>query len=335
MEQKMLSFIIIQIILVLVGISIIFYAIKQYQRLKLEKRFESFSLVTNNDHEISIFDGLANYVWKLIHKVSTILKKSQVLCNYSKRYERHISVEEKELKEGMDYISMKFFIASFFVLLNIITIAFQLIRINPMSFIITFLIGFFLPDIVLKIKFKKKRKQIEEDLLKAIIIMNNSFKSGRNIMQAIATVKNELDGPIADEFKKIYLDINYGLSLEVVFNRFYERVKLEDAKYIASSLTLLNKTGGNIVKVFENIEKSFYNKKKLYNELNSLTAASVFVFRVLVALPFVFTLIIYILNPTYFSPLFASKIGFLFLFVIILLFSIYVYTIKKVLKVKI
>ena len=154
-------------------------------------------------------------------------------------------------------------------------------------------------------------------------------------MQAIATVKKELDGPIADEFKKIHLDITYGLSLEVVFNRFYERVKLEEAKYIASALTLLNKTGGNIVRVFSSIEKSIFDKKKLNNELQSLTATSIFVFRILVALPFVFSLIIFILNPTYFTPLFTTGLGILLFLLILLLFILFVLTIKKVLKVKI
>src|SRR5699024_2409596 len=108
----------------------------------------------------------------------------------------------------------------------------------------------------------------------------------------------------------IYMDMTYGLSLEVVFDRFYERIKLDDAKYIASSLTLLNKTGGNIIKVFGSIEKTFYDKKKLKNELNSMTASSVFVYRVLVFLPFVFVVLISILNPAYFLPLVTTTIGY-------------------------
>ena len=163
--------------------------------------------------------------------------------------------------------------------------------------------------------------------------MNNSFKSGRNIMQAIETVKDELSGPIAEEFKKISLDISYGLSLDVVFNRFYNRVKIEDAKYIASSLTLLNKTGGNIVKVFSMIEQSFFEKKKLNDELDSLTASSRFMFKTLVALPIVFVVLISILNKDYFKPLITSALGFAILFIIVLIYIAYIIVIKKVLKV--
>lgn len=335
MNKVLLNVLLIQIALILLAVAVIALTFRQTNAIKLERRFEPFSLLPNNGHEKSIFDNLADWLWKIIHRFSSILKKSAVLTRYGQKYDRHITFEEKEFRNGLDYVSLKFLIGFGFSFLNLATFVFKYTKISMGGFLIMFLIGFFIPDIFVGIDFKKKRKRIEEDLLKAIIIMNNSFKSGRNIMQAIDTVKNELDGPISDEFKKIYLDITYGLSLDVVFNRFYERVKLDDAKYIASSLTLLNKTGGNIVRVFATIEKSVFNKKKLRNEMNSLTASSVFVFRVLIALPLLFTLVIYVLNPSYFSPLFTSGIGIFFLVLILLLFSMYVFIIKRVLKVKI
>lgn len=319
--------------LFIIGITILLFVVaNEYQSIKLARRFDNFSMRSYNEHEISFFDKFILKLNHFIKKITNVLKKSHVLSDYAKHYEKYIAY--KDTKESMDYISIKFILGFFFLVLNILVVAFGIQNINPISFLLTFLIGFFFIDILLIIEFKKKKKEIEEDLLKAIIIMNNSFKSGKNIMQAISTVKNELEGPIADEFKKIYMDITYGLSLEVVFNRFYERVKLEDAKYIAASLTLLNKTGGNIVHVFATIEKSFFNKKKMHDELNSLTASSIFVFRILVSLPPVFTLVIFVLNPTYFHPLFQSPIGIVLLVLILLLYSLYIVVIKKVLEVK-
>ena len=130
------------------------------------------------------------------------------------------------------------------------------------------------------------------------------------------------------------MDITYGLSLDVVFHRFYERVKIEDAKYITTSLTLLNKTGGDITRMFSMLEKSILDKKNLRNELASLTASSRFVFRFLVFLPFIFVFIIFILNPTYFAPLVTTSIGLMVLGLIIILYALYIWIIKKVLEVK-
>lgn len=59
------------------------------------------------------------------------------------------------------------------------------------------------------------------------------------------------------------MEINVGLSIDIVFKRFAERIKLEEATYLTAALTILNKTGGNIIKVFSSIEKTLFNKKNL------------------------------------------------------------------------
>ena len=334
MENYSWQILITQAIVIIILLILIVYLFRQKRIIRWEKRFVDFALISIHDHEKSFFDSVSEILWKWIHNFAKFLNKSTFLKKYSLKYEKHIKYEDKDSISGMDYIAIKFLVGFALILLNILTFMFQVMKMTPMSFLISFLIGFFIPDIFIQIDYQKKRKRIEEDLLKAIIIMNNSFKSGRNIMQAVQIVKEELDGPISDEFKKIYLDMTYGLSIEVVFDRFYNRVKLDDDKYITSSLTLLNKTGGNIVKVFGTIERSFFDKKKLKQEMQSLTSASIFVFRTLCFLPLLFILAIYILNPTYFTPIFTTSLGRLILFLVILLYILYILVIKKVLKVK-
>ncbi len=326
---------ILQIIMIIVLSAIVIYLLKTSKSIKYEKRISNFALSSINDTELSFFDRVDNLLWSLIHKTGIILTKINYFKQKSLTYDKHISYEDRNKKSGSDYLAMKFLLGIFLVFLNAITTMFQYTKISIVSYLITFLIGYFSVDIYLNLEFRKKRQRIEEDLLKAIIIMNNAFKSGRNIMQAIDLVKTDLDGPIADEFKKIYLDINYGLSLEVVFTRFYQRVKLDEAKYIASSLTLLNKTGGNIVQVFASIEKSFFNKKRLKQELKSMTASSTFVFRLLLILPIVFIGIILSLNSSYFKPLYTTAAGVIVLLLIIILYILYILVIKKVMKVDI
>jgi len=267
--------------------------------------------------------------------ISNILRKSTILSKYGDRYNKFIIYEDRQIKEGIDYISIKIFLSLFVIVLACFSLAFQTIKLDFMIVLIIFIFSFFIPDIYLNLENVHKRKKIEDDLLKAIIIMNNAFNSGKNIMQATGIVKDTLDGPIQDEFKKIYLDITYGLDLDLVFNRFYERVKLEDVKYITTSLALLNKTGGDIVKVFSLIEKSIFQKKNLKNELHSLTASSRFVFKLLAVLPFVFVLMIFMLNPSYFKPLISSSIGLIILIITSLLYILYIVIIRKVLEVKI
>lgn len=325
----------LQIIIVLLIVGVIAYLLRLYRGVKLEKRLAPFAIDSVSSYESSLFDSLNKVFWIIIKKMSNILRKSTILSKYGEKYNKFILYEDRQIKEGIDYISIKIFLSLLVIVLAFCSIAFQTINLDFMIILIIFILSFFLPDLYLNLENARKRKRIEDDLLKAIIIMNNAFNSGKNIMQAAGIVKDTLDGPIQDEFKKIYLDITYGLDLDLVFNRFYERVKLEDAKYITTSLSLLNKTGGDIVKVFSLIEKSIFQKKNLKNELHSLTASSRFVFKLLAILPFLFGLMIFILNPSYFKPLVSSIVGIIILIITSLLYILYMVIIRKVLEVKI
>lgn len=133
----------------------------------------------------------------------------------------------------------------------------------------------------------------------------------------------------------MYLDMKYGLSIDTVFDRFAKRVNLEEAVYVSSSLTILNKTGGNIVEVFSSIERTLFDKKKLNEELKNISASPNMIVKVLFIIPIVFTLIIYILNPSYFAPLFSSTLGYMIIGIIVLMFIIYILLLKRITRIDI
>lgn len=332
MGTSIVWLLILQIILILILALLIYTFLKQSFFINLENRFANYSLTSSKDEEVPFFERIYQYIWKFIKKLSSLISKSEILKKYGKKFEKYISYEESDKKDGLDYISIKFLIS---FILGIIYIISSMIRFNfnYMFLLLIMVISFFIIDIYFYLEYKNRRKKIENDLLSAIIIMNNAFKSGMNIMQAVGIVESELDGPIKDEFKKISMDIKYGLSLETVFDRFYNRVKIEDAKYITSSLSLINKTGGNIVRVFGAIEKNFYDKKKIKDEMDSLTSSSIFMFRLLIIMPIILCLVIFMLNKEFFNPLFTTDIGRIIILLILLLYSLYILVVKRVMKV--
>ena len=56
-------------------------------------------------------------------------------------------------------------------------------------------------------------------------------------------------------------------------------------------------------------------------------------FRLLIIMPLILAIVVYLLNPTYFNPLFTTNLGGCILFLILLLFIVYVLVVKKILKV--
>ena len=172
-------------------------------------------------------------------------------------------------------------------------------------------------------------------MLEAITIMNNSFKAGMSIVQAVDMVSKELVGPISIEFKKISMELAFGIDVEVAFKRFSNRVKIDEALYLTSSLSVLNKTGGNIIKVFDSIEKAMFSRKKLQDEMKALTSSSKLIMYVLIIVPPLFVVFVSFLNPSYFVPLISNAIGFILILIMIIIYIAYIIVVKHVMKVKV
>ena len=323
------SVLLIRIILIIGAITLISLLFKLYKAIHSEKRIARYSLNMNNTEELSYFDKLESKYHKLVSR----LQKNKVLMKHSSKYKKYIPVGEKI--NAIQFIINKLVIASCFVILVIISYAIQGKLISFIGFIFSFIIGYYLYDIYLNITKKRKQAKIKNDMLRAVIIMNNAFKAGKSTLQAVNIASRDLPKPISLEFQKIYQDMSYGLSVDVAFTRFAKRVKLEEANYIASSLTILNKTGGNIIMVFSSIERTLFDKKKLESDLKNSSAASNLVVKFLMVIPILFVILIYVISPDYFEPLFASTLGYFILFIIWLMFVIYIYLLNKIMKVKV
>ena len=306
-----------------------------YRRsIKLEKRISRYSVKPIKDSSLSLLENISRKYKTVIIKLSKFLEKSVFIKKYSLHYEKYVGTIDKVYSRGIEYISNKIIISFIFLVIAFFSKTIQSEILSSYELVIPLTVGFFVPDLIYIYKYSVYRKQIENDLLQAIIIMNNAFKSGRSISQAVELVSNELEGPIAEEFKKMYLEISFGLSINVVFKRFSERVKLEEVTYLTASLSILNKTGGNIIKVFSSIEKSLFNKKKLKLELQSLTSSSKIIVYVLTFMPIAFIVFISIINPSYFEPLFTTEIGFILMALIITIYITYLIFIRKIMRVR-
>ncbi len=326
--------ILIQLGIIATLIGIILAMLSYRKSVKLEQRIKKYSIDSLNDHSLSLFDRYYQFYAKLLKRISKYVSKSVFLKKYSDRYEKYVGIMGDETRKGVDFVSAKILIAILFVVIAIISSTLQIELINSYEIIFPFLFGFFVPDILYISKYKLHRKHIENDLLQAIIIMNNAFKSGRSITQAIELVMTELDGAIAKEFRKMRAELSYGLSVDVVFERFSDRIKLEEVNYLTASLSILNKTGGNIIKVFSSIEESLFNKKKLWLELESLTSSSKMIMYVLFCVPVLFAIFVSVINPEYFLPFFTTPLGFMLSFLIIVLYVAYIICVRKIMAVR-
>lgn len=329
------SIILLQIIFTVILFIIIILMLRQSISLKKEKRIGYYSLDPIVDNSLSLIDKLIDKYFRFVKSQRKFIGKIKFLKKKSRKYEKYIKYKYRERFEAIDFITNKLVISFNFLLLTIFSQVFTIKVLSIYELIINYFIGYYLLDIYLFFDYKRQIRLIENELLRAIIIMNNAFKAGKSTLQAVEIASLELPEPICDEFKKMYLDMKYGLSVDTVFERFAKRVNLEEAVYLSSSLTILNKTGGNIVEVFSSIERTLFDKKKLREELKNITASANMIVKILLVVPFIFIGIIYILNPNYFDPLFSSPLGYIVIALIVVMLIIYLLILRKIMKVEV
>lgn len=312
---------------------VILFLIKYLKSIMLEKRFSKYALNSSKNTSISLFDNLCNQYNNFIEKMSKHLSKTKIINKISDRYRKYVNAFNLD-NDTIKIVCNKIVIGILFILGYIVINIFRAKITLLFEMILPFILGFYTLDIIYIYKYRLYKKKIEKDLIDAITIMNNAFKAGRSIIQAIDMVAVELDGPISKEFKKISSEINLGLDIEVAFKRFASRIKLEEAVYLTSSLSILNKTGGNIIKVFDSIEKTLFSKRKLREEMISLTSSSRMIMYVLICIPAVFAVFLNALNPGFFSPLLNTELGIILLIIMIIIYVAYIIVVRKVMKVE-
>lgn len=327
--------VILKIVLVVILFCIVIFVLRSILTNKKVRRISYYSLEPLKDNDMSLSDKFINKYLSLVEDMRGIVSKSVFLKKSSKGYEKYIKYNSRDKVKAIDFITNKIIISFAFVILTIFSQIFTTKILGIYDYIINFFIGYFLLDIYLYFYHKKQNKLISNELLRSIIIMNNAFKSGKSTLQALKIAADELPEPISDEFKKMYLDMKFGLSVDTVFDRFAKRVDLEEAVYVSSSLKILNKTGGNIVEVFSSIERTLFDKKKLNEELKNISASPNMIVKILLFVPIVFILLIYILDPTYFAPLFQSVLGYMIIGIIVIMFIIYALLLRRILKIEV
>lgn len=328
--NKALIIILIQIVAIFAVITIITFLVMLNNAVKLEKRITKYSIrrskkITN----ISIFDNWWNRYIKFVQKQRN--KMSKLFSEMSKHYDKYVTDGETK---AIDYITHKVVIAGLFCLLVIVALAIEGKLVSLFNIVVSSLFGFYILDIILMINNIFKKKKIENQIHQAIIVMNNAFKSGKSTIQAVEIASLKLPKPINMEFKRMLQELQYGLSTDIVFDRFAKRVNIPEAEYLSSSLTILNKTGGNIINVFNSIERTMFDKKKLREELKNSTTVSNLVVKILLVVPILIVVIIYMLDPSYFEPFFESTLGYILLGIAFIMFIMYAYLLEKIVKVE-
>lgn len=298
---------------------------------KFVHKFRNFAL-SNDTVKHSILDSLNIIIWKIIRVFSSLFSKSKLLMLQSKSFDKYILYEDEDRIRSIDLLTSKILLSFIFFILMLVLCLFDLINIPYSAILLISIVAYFIPNLILNIRFNHKKENVLNDILDALTIISTALNNGESIYKAIELVITSLDGAICDEFKKISSDLDYGLSINEAFNRFNVRMSLDVTNFICEILNIFN-NNTNLKDVFSYIEKVLTIKVNLKKEEEIKCIGVKILIYIILFIPLILGCFL-ILNPDLAKAILNNIRGIGISFILISLVSLYGLIVYKILGVK-
>jgi tight adherence protein B len=166
-----------------------------------------------------------------------------------------------------------------------------------------------LPYIVVLNKKNKRVGKIERQLPDALDLISRAMRAGHSFPSALDMVGKEGQQPIAQEFRIVSDEINFGIPLNDALNNLAVRVPVTDLRYFVIAVLIQRDTGGNLAELLDNLSHLMRERFKLLGHIKVLSAEGRLSAWILTILPFAMVAIINVLNPRLMSVLWTDPLG--------------------------
>jgi tight adherence protein B len=180
---------------------------------------------------------------------------------------------------------------------------------GALAILACFLVGGFVPYLVVWMKARRRVRAFEDQLPDLLITMAASLKAGHSFKQGIQSVVDEGQEPAAKELRRVLTDTQLGRPMEAALQETAERIGSKNFSFVITAVNIQRQVGGSLAGLFDMVADTVRDRQQFARKIRSLTAMGRMAAYVLVGLPFFIALALTVLNRTYMEPLFNTHTG--------------------------
>ncbi len=169
--------------------------------------------------------------------------------------------------------------------------------------------GFVTPSVVIAVLEKRRLQKFKDQLPDVLGILSSSLKAGLSLSQAIEVVVEEMPVPSSQEFAMIIKETKMGMTLEQSFERLYKRIQMEELNMLSIAILIAKETGGNLAIIFDTLVTTLREKKRVTEQIKTLTLQGRWQGIIMSMLPVVFGAFVFKTNPQYLEWMLNSQMG--------------------------
>lgn len=170
-------------------------------------------------------------------------------------------------------------------------------------------LGLFIPYIYVARVRRKRIDKFEEQFPEAIDLVARALRAGHALPTGLGMVAEELKAPVGTEFRILYDEQNFGLTLPDAMRNFARRIPVLDARFFVTAVLTQRETGGNLAEVLDNLAAVIRERFKIKRQVRVLSAHGRITGWVLACLPPVLAMATLVINPRHLGTLTGDPLG--------------------------
>ena len=191
-----------------------------------------------------------------------------------------------------------------------------------------------LPTLFVRYKRNKRLGKFEEQFPEAVDLVARALRAGHALPTGLGMVADELRAPVGTEFRILFDEQNFGLTLPDALRNFAKRVPVIDARFFVTAVLTQREAGGNLAEVLDNLGAVIRDRFKVKRQVQVLSAHGRITGWVLALLPPSLAVATFIISPGHLGGLMNDPIGQRMIIVAIILQLTGMLAIKKLVNIE-
>ena len=100
---------------------------------------------------------------------------------------------------------------------------------------------------------KKRVRKFLDAMPEAVELISRALRAGHGLASGLHLVAEEMKGPIADEFGRVFEEQNLGIPIEIALRGMADRIPVMDVRFFVIAVIIQRATGGDLAEVLDKI----------------------------------------------------------------------------------
>ena len=103
----------------------------------------------------------------------------------------------------------------------------------------------------------------------AVELISRALRAGHGLASGLHLVAEEMKGPVADEFNRVFEEQNLGIPIELALRNMADRIPVMDVRFFVIAVVIQRSTGGDLAEVLDKIGRLIRQRFELHGHVKA------------------------------------------------------------------